>query len=142
MEKRSKQSLWNFAGDHRLTRLSVVGILQVCDLFLSVSRKDDHNLIGFVGGKVDEGETIEDAIIRETLEETGLHAEIDRDIIPYVARDVDFLVYCFILKLRDIEHNTIAERETGLIRLSSKQQLIDNSPYSEYNIGAFEWFGL
>ena len=125
-----------------MIKISVVGILPICGMFLSVSRKDNHDLIGFVGGKVDEGESIEDAIVRETIEETGLHVEVVKDHDPYIKREGDYLVYCFILKLRDIEHNTIAERETGLIRLSSKQQLIDNSPYSEYNIGAFEWFGL
>jgi len=39
---------------------------------LAVSRKDNHNDFGLVGGKVDEGETIIEAAIRETKEETGL----------------------------------------------------------------------
>ena len=39
---------------------------------LSVSRKHDHNDFGLVGGKVDEGETPLEAVIRETREETGL----------------------------------------------------------------------
>jgi len=37
-----------------------------------VSRKDDHTDFGLVGGKVDKGETFEEAAIRETKEETGL----------------------------------------------------------------------
>jgi len=39
---------------------------------LAVSRKYDHNDFGLVGGKVDEGENVVEAAIRETKEETGL----------------------------------------------------------------------
>lgn len=37
-----------------------------------VSRKDDHDDFGLVGGKVDEGETLGQAAIRECKEETGI----------------------------------------------------------------------
>lgn len=39
---------------------------------LAVSRKHDHNDFGLIGGKVDEGENVVEAAIRETKEETGL----------------------------------------------------------------------
>lgn len=39
---------------------------------LCVSRKDNHSAFGLVGGKVDDGETPEEAAVRETKEETGL----------------------------------------------------------------------
>ena len=48
-------------------------ILRKGDLILGVSRKDNHELFGFIGGKVDDTDkTIESAIIRECMEETGI----------------------------------------------------------------------
>ena len=42
---------------------------------LAVSRKEDHNDFGLVGGKVDEGETPIQAILRETLEEREIEVQ-------------------------------------------------------------------
>ncbi len=39
---------------------------------LSISRRNDHNDFGIVGGGVEKNETFEQACIRETFEETGL----------------------------------------------------------------------
>lgn len=44
-------------------------------LFLGVSRKDDPTAFGLPGGKVDPGETPEEAVVRELIEETGLIAD-------------------------------------------------------------------
>jgi len=50
----------------------VIGILEKDNLFLCVSRRDNFNSWGLVGGKCDDGENAFSALIREALEETGL----------------------------------------------------------------------
>lgn len=123
-------------------KYAVCGILPIIgDFFLSVSRKDDPNKIGFIGGKIDEGENPEQALIREVLEETGLHVLIvNQD--PYIAKDGDFIVYCYLIDLDNKEHESIDESETGVIRIANRTQLIKSSPYAEYNEQAFDWFGV
>lgn len=124
-------------------KVAVCGILPVLGMYLSVSRKDDPNKIGFIGGKVDDGENIEEALYREVLEETGLSIEIDMDYEPFVEEDGHgYIVYCYIIKLKDEPHHNLDESETGVIKLANKIQMIKSSPYAEYNEKAFEWFNL
>ena len=124
-------------------KVAACGILPVLGHFLSVSRKDDPNKIGFNEKKIDEGETPEEGLIREVLEETGLHVEIDTDYDPFVTEDKHgYVVYSYIIKLKDEIHEQICESETGIIRLANRLQMIKASPYGEYNEQAFNWFNL
>jgi 8-oxo-dGTP diphosphatase len=41
-------------------------------LILSICRRYNQNIFGLIGGKCDEGETPQQAAVRETLEETGI----------------------------------------------------------------------
>lgn len=123
-------------------KYAVCGILPIIgDFFLSVSRKDDPNKIGFIGGKIDDGEEPEQALLREVLEETGLHVTVE-PFDPFVAEDGEYIVYCYMIQLDDKVHEQIAEEETGVIRIASRLQLIKSSPYADYNERAFEWFGV
>ncbi len=122
---------------------AVCALLPVMGMYLSVSRKNDHSLFGMAGGKVDDGESLIDALKREVLEETGLHIKVE-DCEPFKDDISQFEVYCFKVILDDKEHEKIDEKETGLIKLLTKDVLINPkySPFSDYNIKAFEFFNL
>lgn len=53
---------------------SVIAIVRQGDFLLAVSRKHDHQDLGFPGGKLENGEEPEAAAIRELAEETGIQA--------------------------------------------------------------------
>lgn len=73
----------------------VVGILEKDNLFLGVSRRNNHNKIGLVGGKADNQEDTIDALIRETIEETGLI--IIKATLLDVREYAGYETYCYII---------------------------------------------
>jgi ADP-ribose pyrophosphatase YjhB (NUDIX family) len=67
---------------------------------LAVSRKDNHNIFGLIGGKVDDTDvSLDEAIIRETKEETGIELKEVKliDTREYGTCEEDtFLQHCFV----------------------------------------------
>ena len=122
------------------TKVAVCGVLTYANRIVSVKRKD-NDLFGLIGGKVDEGETLEEALLRETKEETGFSVSIDYTHYPYIAEDNGYLVLCYKLNLEK-NHINIKEGEHPILYLLTPEQLITYSPFQEYNKKAFKWFCL
>lgn len=126
------------------TMYAVCGILQHENgLFYSVSRKHDRNSVGFIGGKVEDGEKYSTAMIRECLEETGILCSILPNF-PYIANENEFTVSCYMLKIISSGWQRHNITEEGLVSLRPMEDFIDKSKceFYEYNYNAFKHFGF
>ena len=106
----------------------------------------DNNVYGFVGGKVDPGETPQQAAIREAFEEAGVIVEINED-----ARDSCFMSFVddthtsiFILYKAHIVEGVdnigkhVRENEGVPVWIMPSEIL--NSPFCDYNQHALQHF--
>ena len=114
------------------------------DLIYGVSRRDDFAAFGLVGGKVDPGETPEQAIVREVLEETGFQFTIDKNSKVFkrlCEGEQDYITLTFVGTIDFypvFDWIEMIEGE-GVCKWCTKQTLLDG-PFGEYNQKLFEDF--
>ena len=109
---------------------------------LGVSRKDNPDDWGLIGGKCEEGESFEDAARRELYEETNLRAH---DLLQVFQReDTDYVVITY---MPEKYYGTIATDEEqekkgeGKVAWITLDKLMSGS-FGEYNRNLFKSLGL
>lgn len=77
---------------------AVIAWVQRGDEFLAVSRKHNHEDLGFAGGKIEEGEEPEAAALRELEEETGLKAKKGRFLYCAESTTKTFFTWVYVVE--------------------------------------------
>lgn len=116
---------------------SVVALIINSDKqILTVSRRNQPNNLGLPGGKIDPGETPEQALVRELLEETGVEAKDFNLCFERIDQTDKCVVWCYrVTTWKGIPR----QREPGIhVSWVEPSLLIDkNCTFSEYNSNLF-----
>jgi 8-oxo-dGTP pyrophosphatase MutT (NUDIX family) len=106
---------------------------------LCVSRKDNPNDFGLPGGKAEDFETLANAAMRETLEETGYTVLID-PWNPFIDMCGEYLVVTYKATI-DTKIERKQMKEKGIVGFKDPSVLLQGS-FKEYNEELLKAFGI
>jgi len=113
---------------------------------LTASRRNQYDRIGIPGGKVDPGETTQEACFREVFEETGIKLTEEDVEFAYVRPcqgDVDYEMHTYLCFAENIspraDFTEPFQVEKGiLIRWATWEELTaEHNPFFRYNTGLY-----
>ena len=95
-------------------------------LMVKRAKKEGDLLWVFPGGKIEEGETSEQACIREVEEETGLNVSVISLIGQRVHPNTGIKIYYYLCQYESGEFRILDENEILEIAFKTKQEFIDD----------------
>lgn len=118
---------------------SVAGLLFIDKKVVAVSRKTNHNDFGLFGGKIDPGETPEQALIREAFEETSIIVLKYRPVYEDLCRvENGESRPARVYLIEEYEGFPQATTENAVVKLLDPKQLMNPSnTFSNYNYNLF-----
>lgn len=110
---------------------------------LAISRRN-QDLWGLPGGKVEEGETLKSALVREVFEETGyVVADPEPVYTAFVPGEVHYICTTFIGRIVAQASNAPrSEPFEGHVKWKSPSALVRQSPFYQYNRSLFEHLNI
>lgn len=113
--------------------LSVVGLMERDGLVLAVSRKGNREDLGLPGGKIEPGESPEEALAREVMEETGVRVVLARGVfeVPH-ARVYEILAW---------EGEPSSQEGTAVLWVRPERLLEPQCSFRDFNRALFQSLG-
>jgi 8-oxo-dGTP pyrophosphatase MutT (NUDIX family) len=116
-------------------RASMALVIDNTGKVLAVSRKNDFSQMGLPGGKVEYNETFEEAVVRETMEETGLEVEIVGHIFDRY--DNNFIGKTFLCVMKDPDAKIFTDEPVRVDWVEWKE--LFDGPFGEYNKNLYDY---
>ncbi len=110
-------------------QISQKAIIKKDDKYLILLRSDKHPIFAdhwdFPGGRLDEGETLEEGLKREVMEETTLEVEIGGKIFEYDMVVVDRPTQFYIYDVKRYSGDVVLSKDHTEYKWATKEEILE-----------------